>query len=385
MKVLHLENIANIPFSICNMLRGAGVNCELFFSETAPHAHPLWDSEAISAKGNVVKSRKRRHRFDDYGDAQALPAWIHRKNSKKFMRFWFLSILMRTRCDLIHCYSKIGLEAAFLSGKPYIFQPMGVDAWYSRLSLEDTVVDAALRKARLVASYTYDVEARLNKRNIPFIRMNIPFDSNEMSPAKISRSFDKSTLDRLGFPKCGDGTVVILAPARLHWAMKGQDILLKYIKKANDVGLPVHVVFVEWGYDVEQTKGLVSKLGLEGRVSFVPFVSNRLLAYLMLNTTAVFDCLTYGGFGVIGRLALAMGRPLLDKAELNWEKYYSEQPPYLPIENERDFLQAVEAIRDENKSIQLGKKARNWIRNLLSFSAMAPKYLAMYERALNRF
>lgn len=378
MKILHLENITNIPYTTCTMLRKNGINCELLFAESAPHAHPLWDKVKVHAGDNVVKSSGERKRFDYYGDAALLPSWIERKEENKLVRFWLLKKILSSQCDIIHCYSKMGLEAAMLSGRPYLFQPMGIDSWYSSLFFEDVFVSFALKRAAIIASYTYDVEERLEQRGVGFVRLNIPMDVDEWSPQNIVSYISDTDFKKIGFPCFDKDVITILAPARQHWSMKGQDILLGYLQTAIGKGLKVHLIFAEWGFDVDRTKELANTLEISSSISFIPYVSNKMLAYLMLKSTAVIDCLTYGGLGVIGRMAVAMGKPLLNKTEINWEGYYANKPPYFAVEGEADFIQSLEYISDMNRD-EYSEQSINWLKSELGFPEMSKKYIQLYE------
>ncbi|MBL8890175.1 MAG: hypothetical protein JNL67_09360 [Planctomycetaceae bacterium] len=133
-------------------------------------------------------------------------------------------------------------------------------------------------------------------------------------------------------------------------------------------GLRPRVFVVEYGPDVAATKGLVSQLGLDNFVTWLPIMARKELMWLITQVSLVIgefydvDRMIWGG---TGWEALASGKPILqgflfDDGEFA-ELYGYPPPPLLKVRHEADILDSLRLAVDQPQKLrELGEAARVW-------------------------
>ncbi len=149
-----------------------------------------------------------------------------------------------------------------------------------------------------------------------------------------------------------------------------------------------HLFIVEYGPDVEATKALVVKLGIQESVTWLPKMARRELLWLLRQVSIGVGefysspCMIWGG---TGWEALAAGKPLLQAfrfKESEFEEIYGfPPPPMLAVENETDVLKHLLFVADHpEESSQMGVQARKWF-NTHNGVALAKKWLTLLTDA----
>jgi glycosyltransferase involved in cell wall biosynthesis len=125
------------------------------------------------------------------------------------------------------------------------------------------------------------------------------------------------------------------------------------------------LVTIEYGGDVANSKRLISELGIENNVFWLPKMYRKDLMYLLVNAdlgSGEFDK-SYVTFGAIIE-AMVMGKPVVHYRE---DALYKEQYPELyPVYNAREPEEITQALQDAfdnpEERIAKGKQAQAWVK-----------------------
>jgi len=321
MKIACLGNMNNNLFSLTRYLRDEGFDAQLLlFDGELPHFHPSADSYDLSFSDYTVQltwgsdftflaTERRRIRrdlepFDFIIACGTGPAFVHRAGR---------------RLDVFAYYgSDLYLTPFFrfrLLGNP-------------RYQLTDFLLSRAQRSGISRASYVHSSSAiapdiirrigcsgRILPMPVPMIYTPLYDPETIMGHAAASRwSGEFDAIRR-------SSGLVLFHHARHYWrqtadrhSLKGNDRLVRgfaTFASANSEARPC-LVMLEYGPDVEETKGLVRHLGIEDRVRWFPPMTRK---EIMLGLAAAdIGCGEFeGGWFLSGTVceALAMGKPLL--------------------------------------------------------------------------
>ena len=88
------------------------------------------------------------------------------------------------------------------------------------------------------------------------------------------------------------------------------------------------LVLVEWGMDVDASKALISELGIEQLVSWMPPMNKKSLWHQYCRSHAVLDQFSLPALGGVGFEVLALGRRLITKIDVAQLKlFFGCAPP----------------------------------------------------------
>jgi glycosyltransferase involved in cell wall biosynthesis len=171
-----------------------------------------------------------------------------------------------------------------------------------------------------------------------------------------------------GSPVTGD-IPYFFAPARHHWRqgnaswLKGNDILIRGAAQAASEGLEFRLVFVEWGEDLDASRGLVDSLGLAKRVSWLKPMSRRRVWATICGSAGVIDQFAAPAFGGVGLETMALGRPLISRiggTDLN--AFFSAPPPIIDAADPGTVAAAItRVLRHPADAAELGRRGQDWM------------------------
>jgi glycosyltransferase involved in cell wall biosynthesis len=153
-------------------------------------------------------------------------------------------------------------------------------------------------------------------------------------------------------------------PTKLIWS-KGNDKLLRAVAdlRAERPDVRVGVVTCEYGPDVLASRQLVSELGLDDRVLWLPVSPRKELMVLMTLADLAVGELGHSWF-IAGTVheALAMGKPLLHRREdADFEGLYPELYPMFDIKETADATRVLRRFVDSPAEVkQVGVRGRAW-------------------------
>lgn len=142
------------------------------------------------------------------------------------------------------------------------------------------------------------------------------------------------------------------------------------------------LIMIEYGADVDHTKKLVKRLGIENNVLWLPKMKRRELMWILSHVTigcGEFPEAPRFMWGGTGWETLASGKPLLQA--FNFDEGEFEQlfgyppPPMLPASNQEEILQRLMFVADHPVAAEdIGRGAKEWF-NQYNGVALAKKWL----------
>ncbi len=166
-----------------------------------------------------------------------------------------------------------------------------------------------------------------------------------------------------------DADQLFFFPTRQDWvagigfADKANDVFFRALAKLRGAGYRVAVVCCNWGANVEQSKKLISLLGIDAHVEWVPPLPIIPFERMCMAADVVVDQFKLGAFGGVVFKAMAVGAPIL--TYLNQDLLKEQYPVLPPVINcltaEDIFDRMVGLIRDPALLKSLGEKSRQWI------------------------
>jgi 2-polyprenyl-3-methyl-5-hydroxy-6-metoxy-1,4-benzoquinol methylase/glycosyltransferase involved in cell wall biosynthesis len=185
---------------------------------------------------------------------------------------------------------------------------------------------------------------------------------------------------------------LFFAPARHDWTegvrsqLKGNDRLIRALPLVLEQDAGCHVVFVEWGRHVPQSKRLIRELGIEDVVTWVRPLRKEALWQRYLASHAVVDQFVMDVIGGVAFEAMALGCRVvtaLDAAVS--ESFFGEAPPLLAAQTPEEIAAALlGVIEDPGDEQMLGARARDWVLRCHSSERIVDLQAIAYERLLTR-
>ena len=230
--------------------------------------------------------------------------------------------------------------------------------------IQGRLASAAYHEAAHVLVTNFDCVGsaeRLVGNRYTFI--NHPFDDQHGKYVKGSFEQRKLLLSKL------DADLLFFFPTRQDWvdgtgyADKANDVFFRALAKLRGAGYRVAVVCCNWGGNVEQSQELISLLGLDAHVEWMPPLPIIPFERMCMASDIVVDQFKLGAFGGVVFKAMAVGAPIL--TYLNQDLLKAQYPVIPPVINchtvEDIYDRIVGLIRDPASLKSLSEKSRQWI------------------------
>jgi glycosyltransferase involved in cell wall biosynthesis len=387
MKIGCSYNLANNLYNLTRCLRRANVDAELVLWRTFDYSilgDPRWETESIAIDDfdqlqldlldtpqpdGVVEISKNT-------DASIKPV------STPFPKHLLLAYqaenldeyLQKMReYDLLVVSGQAILLAPFI-GKPYITFPHGGDIYETpfRGDAFGKLTRAGWSRANahvLSGGNFFHYAQILGLHNTTYIPILIDTDSYCPADSAI----------RTGLLQRYECERIFIAPVRHNWKVKGNDRIIEAIARVKETcKVRFKVLFTTWGDDLEKSKALIAKKGLEETCIFIGTFSKKLLHEYMEAADAVLDQFCLGEYGTLTLETMAMAKPVI--------LYYRWKNP-LPILNafsvEDIARQMLFVLEHPTEAAELGKVAREWVVQHHGPAAVVPKFQQVFEAVLN--
>jgi len=241
-----------------------------------------------------------------------------------------------------------------------------------------TQLRAAYKNAKLLIITNPDVilsARRLDLKNYIYIPHAV--DCNRFKPCK------ESALLRTKL-EIGD-SLVILAPARQNWDVKGNhryiDAFAELIKK-----VPNCLLFIcDWGQHRDLTKDLVAKLNLSRYVHYYSPCPKLTSVHYYQLADIVVDQFEAGAFGGITPEAMACEKPILvhyNPSVHDW--CFNSHPPVINVRSVSEIVSAfIMLATDRKKRLEFGKLGRNWVLKEYSTTQLIERHNKIYSHFLS--
>lgn len=219
-------------------------------------------------------------------------------------------------------------------------------------------------------------------------RLGIPAD--RFSP--LPHAFDEKRLvefrHRHREIRPPDDQVVFFHPARQDWLLadpsmiKGNDRLIRAFARISRTYPSAQLVMIAWGRDLEATRDLIKRLGVEGKIQWLNPMRKQDLWRTYLSSHAVLDQFVLPSFGGVTFEALALGCRVITNVDFGAaERFFSKAPPIYSASSETEIYEVLERIiLDRSDLAGVGDTGAEWIRHYHSAERIVELQLETYRK-----
>lgn len=282
----------------------------------------------------------------------------------------------------------LGMEAVHIlldySIKPYVIydygNPLRQMIWEG--SVRGKLLRAVYENADWVVVTNADTIESIQRLGIKhYSFMLAPVDETKFCPGE-------STLRRELESRFGKDIVVLFAPARQDWKVKGNDRILRAFAKLRETTkVRVILLAAEWGDDVQQARVYIGAKGLDSEVMWLrPLNRIQLLEYYRAADIVLdqFILGTYGGKAMLE--AMACAKPVITYFNPDVHRWcLTEMPPLCNAQDEETLYRwLVDLALDPTMRQEYGKKCREWIEKYNGWERLAEAYITLYQFLVER-
>jgi glycosyltransferase involved in cell wall biosynthesis len=305
---------------------------------------------------------------------------FRRKREKEFLRD------LRD-ADILHMQGESNIWASF-TDVPYLYHSYGYDLDQMPFrvnSLKSRILAYFLKRSILkanrvlLAPHQKEVLKKL-KLNVRTVYVPCPIDGDKYKRRETPLK------DRLR--KDGNYDFVFFSPTRHEWAHsrpsnKGNDKFIKafgrFVKSSSKKAL---LILVEKGDDLDASKALVKKCGLEKYVMWIKPQTKEGLIEFYSASDIVFDQCALGGFGQVFLESMSCGTPTFIYLK-GYDGLYDEDPPCVNVSTEDGIFENLISLTENPERLKdVGKKSRNWIMKYHDWRPSTDRFIKMYEEIL---
>lgn len=438
MRVAHIGNIANIAYLNTKFLRRLGIAADLYYYDfDICLAQPEWEDAHIEGEIEIMDRMWRKHvtisdyerpswayiinmtprqwsiripfahphtsKFSaflarwEYRINRAIPAWHQYRIVQRSLRRRGVNIDISLRDSVFHfdiyrfraivkdydLVQAYGLEPinCLIEQKPYIAYEFGTmrDIPFEK-SLRGRLLASAYQHAHKVIITNPDVlpmAKRLGLKNYVFIPH--PVDEEKFCPGE---SQIRQQLEQ----EFGNDVVVLFAPARHDWVVKGTDKMIqaisRLIKEARDTN--IILILTTWGEETEKSKSLIAAEGIAHRVLWFPLLPKRKMVECYRAADIVLDQFHIGTFGLATAEAMACGKPVITYFDPKIHEWcFEEMPPVVGAHTKEDIFEKLkELVKAPHERKRIGQRSREWIIRYHGWKRVAQEHYNLYKEVL---
>ena len=282
------------------------------------------------------------------------------------VRGWNLVALRRLlrRYDVVHAYGAEPILPLLCGTHPYVaFEHGTIRSLPFENSAEARLTAQAYREADAVLITNADNQRAADRLGLTRYRF-IPHPVNETSP-------DPAAVAALGddLKQRLNADFLLFHPSRQHWSPernphleKGNDVLIDGLQRFFAARPRAAAVFVSWGQKVQESRALIDRLGIAGRVLWIDPVPGPGLARYMAAADVVADQFFLGAFGAITPRALCLGTPPLLHLDVEAHRWaFDETPPVLNARVPGEIAAVLQRGYDNRAWLaEVGNRGRAW-------------------------
>lgn len=185
---------------------------------------------------------------------------------------------------------------------------------------------------------------------------------------------------------------LFFSSARQHWKdtdpnyAKGNDIFLHAAAKVVKRGLPLRIMLVEWGRDLEDSKRLIADIGLEPHVTWVPTMTGEELWERYLEAHAIVDQFIIPAFGRVTFDSLTIGRRVISNLDIDLAtRFFGKAPPMMVANSIATAEKAIlKVVKDPQDKAGIGRASAEWARKYHSSQSILDFQLEAYRLTLGQ-
>jgi glycosyltransferase involved in cell wall biosynthesis len=207
-----------------------------------------------------------------------------------------------------------------------------------------------------------------------------PIDESVFRPGDES-AWRRHILDEYG------AEVLLFAPARQNWALKGNDSVFLGFAELLKSGMSAVLLVPGWGQEVARSKALCHRLGIAERVAWLKPMPERLLARYYRAVDLVLDQFQLGVFGLITPKAMACSAIVLTSYEDRHNSWcFPTPPPVVRCSSANQIARAaITLMADANARRAIRSKSQAWIAEYHSSHVVAKRLSQAMESACRHF
>jgi glycosyltransferase involved in cell wall biosynthesis len=181
--------------------------------------------------------------------------------------------------------------------------------------------------------------------------------------------------------------VLLFAPARQNWALKGNQHMLRGFSAAVRQGVRAALLIPGWGQELTRSKALCRELGIEAAVAWLRPMPERLLARYFRAVDIVLDQFQLGVFGLITPKAMACGAVVLtsyNKDHNGW--CFPVPPPIVACCSPEEISAAIVRLAaDPSARQEIRARSLDWMWRYYSPPILTDCLKTAMEAALSNF
>ena len=346
------------------------VNEKLDYASTSSYSLDL--AVALRSGGDQVRlcvgTGRRRETFQELG----IETYVAKNNFFSFRKL--LDYLREFAPDLIHVQNQrsapLGRKLSSRLRIPHVVtvhRPRRDDTQ----GLEHPLLSGVIALSEVIREFLVN-EQGLSKSLIRVIRRGVNLD--ELRPERAPSALRTE----------GAYLPVIGSVGRLE-RIKGHDVLINAARRVLDAGYEAMFIIVGDGDEEPALRKLVEELRLEHHVTFAPPLPKRVDLFRLFDIVAVPT--RRGGVGATALEAMAMGKPVIATAMGELLEIVGDHTTGLLVpEGDADALAAaiVELIRDRELASELGRRARQRVRDEFALAPMVEATRTFYAESKDR-
>jgi glycosyltransferase involved in cell wall biosynthesis len=288
------------------------------------------------------------------------------------------------KSDVIFSYVLSPIYAMIYGKLPYISVEIG--------TMRDLPLDGSLMNKTLWLSYKYsdhviitnpDNNKLAEEQGITnYTFCPHPLDEDICKPINSNNEnlFQKEIREKY------NSDMILFAPARQNWKIKGNDKYLKAFSLFLKSNKNASLLIPGWGQEVERSKNLCNELNISNRVFWLAPMSERMLTRYYQSVDIVLDQFQLGVFGLITPKAMSCEKPVLTSYNRYHHKWcFPEDPPVVAAQTEKEIFQALINFSSRSKRNEVGKRSRDWILKYHSKNVIKNKLLESVKLAKYHF
>lgn len=323
MKILHVNNVANVPEGLVRGLIKIGIDAHLYQPYTGI------DKQNRLKKLGVIANRM--------SDIRSLAKQVHKE-----------------KYDIVHIHYAYFGVLGILGGYPYWLHCHGTDI---RRNLVHPVygkpTTMSLAKAKHILYSTPDLKTFADKVRPDAVFLPNPIQTDLFKPKDYSGPRGK-----------------ILLISRID-KVKGIDTALGALEKLKTQNPSVKIDAFAWGPDLD-------RFGDKGFVNFIPRVAHKDFGKLISNYQVIVGQFSLGIMSMSELEAMACARPVV--CSFNYQNWYDEAPPLMQAKDEDEIVLQVEGLLAKPKLCEeIGLAGRDWVAKYHDYISVARKLAKMYE------
>ena len=287
--------------------------------------------------------------------------------------------------DVVYAYALSPIYMMLHHAKPTVAIEIGT---MRDIPFEDTgrgrLLASSYREADYVLITNPDVRSRAQQLGVTdYAFCPHPVDEDRYRP--LTGTGRRAARQRL-FNEASDA-VVLFAPARQNWAMKGNDKYLRGMADCLCKGMNVRLVVSGWGQEIARSRAYCKELGIEHAVQWIRPVSEGALIEYFGASDVVVDQFEYGVFGLITPKALSCGAAVITSYDPDLNAWcFETPPPLLAASTSGDIASHIERLCNEPVRLcEISFASREWVKREHSKARVLEVLLSAGERAKENF